>query len=83
MRHCARVWNYDDVLCRVFALASVVFILSVGQVQAQVRQRASLDALRAKMPEVFADFRITADVVYKTVGGRDLQLDLLIPQGSA
>jgi acetyl esterase/lipase len=32
------------------------------------------------MPTVFADFQILPDVVYKTVGGRELQLDLLIPR---
>ena len=42
--------------------------------------RDSIETLRAKMPKVFADFQIAADVVYKTVGGRDLQLDLLTPK---
>jgi len=32
------------------------------------------------MPKVFADFQIISNVVYKTVGGQALQLDLLIPK---
>lgn len=38
-------------------------------------------ALVKRIPQTFSEFAYTADVVYKTVDGRALQLDLLTPKG--
>lgn len=63
---------------RWFSLASIVLILLTTTAPAQKPNNA--EALKAKMPQIFADFELTPDIVYKTVAGQALQFDLLTPK---
>jgi acetyl esterase/lipase len=63
---------------RWFSLASIVLILWTAAVRAQ--KPIDVETLKARMPQVFADFELVPDLVYKTVGEQNLQLDLLIPK---
>ena len=64
-------------------LSSAALAVAATPQQTQGRERASVETLRARMPTVFSDFQIISNVVYKTVGDRGMQLDLLIPKNLA
>ena len=64
-------------------LSSTALAVAATPQQTQGRERASVETLRARMPTVFSDFQIISNVVYKTVGDRGMQLDLLIPKNLA
>jgi acetyl esterase/lipase len=69
----------------MFQTIGVVFIaLLVLCPRGVVAQEASDSAaLKTRMPRVFADFSISPDIIYKRVGPKLLELDLLVPKEAA
>ena len=70
--------SHDGILGRCFSLGVILLVLLNSG--AHAKNPVDTDAQKANLSKVFADFEIVPDVVYKTVGGRALELDLLIPK---
>jgi acetyl esterase/lipase len=64
---------------RWLSLVGLALILVTTAAHAQ-KKPSNAESLKARMPQVFADFEWIADVVYKTVAGQSLQMDFVVPK---
>ncbi|HBO42691.1 MAG TPA: hypothetical protein DD670_01885, partial [Planctomycetaceae bacterium] len=72
--------SHGNTLGRCFSLEVILFLLVLLNSRAHATKPVDTESPTADLPKVFADFEIVPNIVYKTVGGKALELDILIPK---